>query len=147
MHKRKGALANSPALFSLKLCIFFAFSCPFFAFFCPFISFFYPFPPFYLFPALLLSFYILIHLLFILFYPFSTFSPLIFHPISLYILQSFISFPYLLSLICSMYFLLYFLILYILFVLRFYPCFIYWLYNVLSVYNFSCAFQLLCSPY
>ena len=33
--------------------------------------------------------------LFILFYPFSTFSPLIFCPISLYILQSFISFPYL----------------------------------------------------
>ena len=30
MHKRKGALADSPALFSLKLCIFFAFSCPFF---------------------------------------------------------------------------------------------------------------------
>lgn len=124
--------------------LFLSFSCPFF---CPFISFFYPFPSFYLFPALLLSFYILIHLLFVLFYPFSTFSPLIFHPISLYILQSFISFPYLLSLICSLYFLLYFLILYILFVLRFYPCFIYWLYNVLSVYNFSCAFQLLCSPY
>ena len=61
MHKRKGALANSPALFSLKLCIFFAFSCPFLCLFlsfyilflsfsaflslpCPFVILLYPYP-------------------------------------------------------------------------------------------------------
>ena len=54
-------------------CVYFSpFPVLFYVFFCPFISFFYPFPSFYLFPALLLSFYILIHLLFVLFYPFST---------------------------------------------------------------------------
>ena len=47
MHKRKGALVNSPALVSLKLCIFFRL---FFVLFCSFISFFclfYLFCPFY----------------------------------------------------------------------------------------------------
>ena len=60
MHKRKGALANSSALLSLKLCIFFclflSFSCPFPVLFLSFLTFFTSFPPF-----------------FILFYPFSTF--------------------------------------------------------------------------
>ena len=56
MHKRKGVLANSSALVSLKLCIFF---CLFLSFSCPFpvlFNLFTSFPPF-----------------FILFYPFFTF--------------------------------------------------------------------------
>ena len=69
MHKRKGALANSPALFSLKLCIFFAFSCPFLCLFlsfsaflslpCPFVILLYPYPPSF---CSLLSFFCLISL-------------------------------------------------------------------------------------
>ena len=57
MHKRKGALANSSALLSLKLCIFFclflSFSCPFsvlfnlFTSFLPFLILFYPFSIFF----------------------------------------------------------------------------------------------------
>ena len=145
MHKRKGALADSPALFSLKLCIFFAFSCPFL---CLFLSFYILFLSFSAFLSLPCPFVILL-------YPYpSSFCSLLsfFHLFASYIppyfaLYSPIIYFFSLSLICSLYFLLYFLILYILFVLRFYPCFIYWLYNVLSVYNFSCAFQLLCSPY
>ena len=60
MHKRKGVLANSSVLVSLKLCIFFclflSFSCPFPVLFLSFLTFFTSFPPF-----------------FILFYPFFTF--------------------------------------------------------------------------
>lgn len=52
MHKRKGVLASSLALFPLKLCIFFAFFCPFSAFF----------NLFYLFPTLLYPFLSLFHL-------------------------------------------------------------------------------------
>ena len=137
MHNRKGALASSLALVSLKLCIFFplfsAFFCPFSTFFCLFSASFCPFFPF---P--------------ILFYPLSDFSRLIFCLITLS--------PYLslLPLFLSLFFLFISLtLLYIcvflfpsLFILNpysFYPCFIYRIYNVLSVYNFFCAFRL-CVP-
>ena len=70
MHKRKGALADSSALVSLKLCIFFR---PFLYFF----AIFYLFPPF-----------------FNLFYPFSTFSPLIFRSVT-FLLYPFYSFLFL----------------------------------------------------
>ena len=43
MHKRKRLLVDSPALFSLKLCISFRLFLPFFR---PFSVFFHPFPPF-----------------------------------------------------------------------------------------------------
>ena len=59
MHKRKGALASSSALVSLKLCIFFL---PFSVIFCPFY-------PFYILFRLFTSFLPFL----ILFYPFSTF--------------------------------------------------------------------------
>ena len=110
---------RTPRLCFLLNCVYIsAFFYLFYAFFCPLLSF--------------LSFSVLFRLfnsslpLVILLYPFppsfilSGFFVLIFCPISLYIPQSFISFPYLfylLSLICSLYSLLYFLILYILFIL------------------------------
>ena len=59
MHKRKGALASSSALVSLKLCIFFL---PFSVIFCPFY-------PFYILFRLFTSFLPFL----ILFYPFFTF--------------------------------------------------------------------------
>ena len=102
MHKRKGVLANSPALVSLKLCIFFRLFPPFFVLLYPFSAFFTFSALFILFiffsafltlPCLLLSFYILLYLLFILFYPFSTVCCLI----SLFtISQSFISYSFIL---------------------------------------------------
>ena len=70
MHKRKGVFANSSALLSLKLCIFFR---PFLYFF----AIFYLFPPF-----------------FNLFYPFSTFSSLIFRSVT-FLLYPFYSFLFL----------------------------------------------------
>ena len=80
MHKRKGVLANSSALVSLKLCIYFrlflSFFYPFSAFFTfsvlfclslsflyPFLSFFPPYSALLNLPSLLLFFYILFHLL------------------------------------------------------------------------------------
>ena len=99
MHKRKSVLVNSSALFSLKLCIFFRLFSSFFrlfssffylflsfsASFCPFFPFpvlFCPFYPFYILsafltlPCLLLSFYILIHILFTLSHLFASYSAL-----------------------------------------------------------------------
>ena len=87
MHKRKGALVDFSALVSLKLCIFFAF---FPTSFYPFLSFFLPSLTLL---RLLLSFYILLYLLFILFYPFSTVCCLI--PLFT-IPQSFISYSFIL---------------------------------------------------
>lgn len=62
MHKRKGVLANSSALVSLKLCIFFRLFLSFSVLFCPFY-------PFYILFRLFTSFLPFL----ILFYPFSTF--------------------------------------------------------------------------
>ena len=157
---------RTPRLWFLLNCVYLsAFFCPFSTFFClfpplsvlsflflsssilflSFSAFPYPFLSFSAFltlPCLLLSFYILIHLLFTLFPLFASYILpyfALYSPIIYFFSLS------LLSLICSLYSLLYILILYILFVLRlysFYPCFIYRLYNVLSVYNFSCSFRL-----
>ena len=70
MHKRKSVLVNSPALFSLKLCILFRLFPPFSTFFCLFSASFCPFFPF---PVLFYPFSVLFCLslsFFILFYPF-----------------------------------------------------------------------------
>ena len=94
MHKRKGVLANSSALVSLKLCIFFrlflsffylfsAFSCPFL----PFLSFLYSFPPFYLFSTFPYPFLSLFHILLL-------FSPLMFCLIPLFNIS--LSYPFIL---------------------------------------------------
>ena len=133
MHKRKGVLVNSPALVSLKLCIFF---CLFLSFSALFILFIF-FSAFLTLPCLLLSFYILFHLL-LLFPPliFALFRYLIFpFHILLYSSTAFIflslvitsiPFPYLLYIpLCT---------LFILCPYSFYPCFIYRLYNVLSAF-------------
>ena len=87
MHKRKGALANSSVLVSLKLCIFFclflSFSCPFL----PFLSFLYSFPPFYLFSTFPYPFLSLFHILLL-------FSPLMFCLIPLFNIS--LSYPFIL---------------------------------------------------
>ena len=87
MHKRKGVLANSSALVSLKLCIFFclflSFSCPFL----PFLSFLYSFPPFYLFSTFPYPFLSLFHILLL-------FSPLMFCLIPLFNIS--LSYPFIL---------------------------------------------------
>ena len=74
MHKRKSALANSPALVSLKLCIFFPPFPPFSVLFLPFFVSFRLFLSFFPFSCPLLSFSVLFYLslsFYILFYPFS----------------------------------------------------------------------------
>ena len=87
MHKRKGALANSSVLVSLKLCIFFL---PFPVLFLSFPVLFCPFYPFYILFRLFTSFLPFL----ILFYPFSTFSPLMFCLIPLFNIS--LSYPFIL---------------------------------------------------
>ena len=116
-------MANSPALVSLKLCIFFRLFPPFSVFFCPFSTFFCLFPPlsvlsflflsssafpypFLSFPILLLSFFCLINSslpFIVLLYPFtpsfilSSLLALIFCLIPLFTIpQSFISYSFIL---------------------------------------------------
>ena len=69
MHKRKGVLANSPALFSLKLCIYFRLFPPFSILFLPFFVFFRLFLSFLSFSCPLISFFCLFYI-FCPFYPF-----------------------------------------------------------------------------
>ena len=103
MHKRKGALANSSALLSLKLCIFF---CLFLSFFCPFpvlfnlflplshpsLSFSIPFPPSLILSASYLCFIPLLPFIYLL-YPFCFFFLLLF--LSLFIPLIYLSiFPF-----------------------------------------------------
>ena len=105
-------------------CVYFSpFPVLFYVFFCPFISFFYPFPPFYLFPALLLSFYILIHLLFVLFYPFSVlFRFLLFLNHLFLIFYSYKAFFVFISLYSLLPFILALSLLLLSFIYLFYPC-------------------------
>lgn len=87
MHKRKGVLASSLALFPLKLCIFFAFFCPFSAFLTffnlflplshPSLSFSIPFPPSLILSASYLCFIPLLPFIYLL-YPFCSFWLLLF---------------------------------------------------------------------
>ena len=105
MHKRKGALVNSSALVSLKLCIFFclflSFSALFilFIFFSAFLPLFYlslsfsiPFPPSLILSASYLCFIPLLPFIYLL-YPFCSFWPLLF--LSLFIPLIYLSiFPF-----------------------------------------------------
>ena len=128
MHKRKGVLVNSPALVSLKLCIFFRLFSSFFVLLYPFSAFFTFSALFILFiffsafltlPCLLLSFYILFHLL--LLFPI---LPLIFRSVT-FLLYPFFTAFYFLGLFIISFISLYFLLPFILDLiplLSLYPC-------------------------